>query len=426
MAEEQENISPAESPEVATNVSSATVAPSSTSSESAIADNDPIAHLRKASKQRENVMAKVIKWQRNGLEMELEDGTRGFMPNDMIDRDPNRNIANYFGKTLPVRITSIKGNGKKAEIALSHRAVIEDDLRTQGRERMETINVGDTIEGKVRSFNNIGAVIDIGPGVDAVVRTQDLSWETFTHPYEVVQRGAMVNAKVLHLDKQRRRVTLGIRQLTGDPYLERFSKYPVGHVQNAKVVGFNDYGAQVEFEPGIQAYLPVSEIAWHHIPTASSALKEGEEIEVKVTVSDPESRRLTVSKKQLVENPQRLIESTYKVGTDHNGTIKEVTKGGIVVEFPGGAEGFVPRRELSHDRIERLEDVFKLGKPLEGLRVIEYDRRNGKVTLSYIAAEREAQRTTLKNYKATSSASSFAIGDLASLKEKLEKIERGG
>ncbi len=395
------------------------------STDAAPAAVDPFAHLKQAQKRRDNLQARVVKWQRNGLEMELEDGTKAFMPNDMIDRDPNRNIANYFGKTLPVRITSVKVIGKKAEVAVSHRAVIDDDMRTQGKEKIQTLNEGDVVECKVRSFNANGAVVDIGAGIDATIRTRDLSWEKVEHPYEIVKRGDTVQAKILQLDKGRRRVQLGIRQLTPDPFLERFAKYELGSTYTGKVSRVNDYGAEVEFEPGISAFLPISEISWTRIATVGEAVKVGDKFEVKLITTDNDARKLTASKKALMENPLRKIESTFKVGSDHTGTIKEVNRGGVVVELEHGAEGFVPRRELSHDRLERIEDTFKPGKPLEGLRVIEYDRRNGRVTLSYIAAERDSQRTALKNYKPTSSASSFAIGDLAALKEKLEKLERG-
>ncbi len=391
----------------------------------ATAANDPFAHLKQAQKKRENVQARVVKWQRNGLEMELEDGTKAFMPNDMIDRDPNRNIANYFGKTLPVRITSVKVIGKKAEVAVSHRAVIDDEQRTQGKEKIQALNEGDVIECKVKAFNPNGAVVDIGPGIDATIRTRDLSWEKVEHPYEIVKRGDTVQAKILQLDKGRRRVQLGIRQLTPDPFLERFAKYEQYSTYTGKVSRMNDFGAEIEFESGITAFLPISEISWNRIATVSEVLNVGDEVEVKLITVDSDARKLTASRKQLIENPLRKIENTFKVGSDHTGTIKEVNKGGVVVDLEHGAEGFVPRRELSHDRLERLEDIFKPGKLLEGLRVLEYDRRNGRVTLSYIAAERDAQRTTLKNYKPTSHTSSFAIGDLAALKEKLEKLERG-
>jgi len=388
--------------------------------------NDPYEHLRKKQRSKENVQARVVKWQRNGLEMELEDGTKAFMPNDMIDRDPNRNIANYFGKTLPVRITSVKpAPGKKAEITVSHRAVIDDELRTQGKERVNNLNIGDVIEVKVKSFSNQGVVVDMGPGVDATIRARDLSWEKFDHPYEVVKRGETLQAKIIQLDKGRRRVILGVKQLTPDPHFEKLKSYEKDRIVKGKVTRTNEFGAEVELEPGVTAFLPISEISWKRVPTVDSAVKVGDELETKIITSDPEAHKLTLSLKQLIENPLRTIEATYKVGTDHAGTIKEINRGGVVVDLPHSAEGFVPRRELSHDRIDRLEDTFKVGQELQNLRVIEYDRRNGKVTLSLTAAEKEAQRSTLKNYRATSSASSFTLGDLASLKEKLEKIERG-
>ena len=157
-------------------------------------------------------------------------------------------------------------------------------------------------------------------------------------------------------------------------------------------------------------------------------------MEVKLLTVDTDDRRITVSRKQLIEDPARAIENTFKPGTDHNGTIKEINRGGIVVTLEHNAEGFVPRRELSHDRIERIEDTFKIGKLLEGLRVIEFNRGGRhesrampQITLSLIAAEREAQRTTLKEYRPSSRASSYSLADsLSALKEKLARQESEG
>jgi small subunit ribosomal protein S1 len=130
--------------------------------------------------------------------------------------------------------------------------------------------------------------------------------------------------------------------------------------------------------------------------------------------------------KQMVENPLRKAEGKFKVGSDHDGKVKSSDRSGVVVDFGEDGEGFIPRRELSHDRVERVEDSFKPGMALEGMRVIEFDRRSGRPTLSLVAAEREEQHKTLKNYKASSKATSFTIGDLSELKAKLEKIEREG
>ncbi len=393
--------------------------------EKPVRPDDGYDHLRAKLRKRENVMARVIKWQRNGLEVELEEGTRAFMPNDMIDRDPNRNIANYFGKTVPVKVTSVKVVARKPEIAVSHRAVIEEELREKGKEVVAALNVGDVIDAKIKGFNSQGALVDLGEGVDAVIRTPHLTWAMIEHPYEAVKRGEEVKAKILMIDKARRRVQLGIRQLTRDPFIERFEKFNPGDVVKGTVHSKNDFGAELAIEEGITAFLPISEISWSRIASVDAALENGEEFEVKVLTTDKETRRITVSRKQLVENPLRVIESTYKIGSEHNGTVKEVNRGGVVVALPHNAEGFVPRRELSHDRIERLEDSFKLGKEMTGLRVMEYDRKSGKITMSLIEGERIAEKNAMKDYKATSSASSFTIGDLSSLKAKLEKLERG-
>ena len=400
--------------------------------------------LRMKSRAKETVTARVVKWQRNGLEMELTDpliegepALKAFMPNDNIDHDPNRNIANYFGKTLPVKLTNVKAapGAKAPEITVSHRAVLNEQAREAGHETMKKIKVGEVIEVKVRNFERDNVNVDLGPGVDAVIRLRDLSWQHVEHPYEIVKRGESVQAKVLSLDRGRRQVRLGIRQLTQDPELVKYEEYQPGQTQKGTVKTIGNFGAEVELPNGLIAFLPMSEISWHRIGAVSEELSIGDELEVKLLTVDPDDRRITVSRKQLIEDPTRLIESTYKMGTDHNGTIKEVNRGGVVVELAHGAEGFIPRRELSHDRIERLEDVFKVGKPLEGMRVIEFNRSGRRadtkggpqITLSLVAAEREAQRTTLKEYRATSRASSYSLADsLAALKEKLARQESEG
>ncbi|MEI8134159.1 MAG: S1 RNA-binding domain-containing protein [bacterium] len=389
-------------------------------------ESTPIDPYEKIRRSRQIIDVKVIKWANNGLEVELEEGLRATMPNNHIDLDPDRNIAKYFGKTIPVRIINIKPNGANPILSVSHRSVLEDDLKKASKATLETLNIGDVIDAKVKAFNIKDVIVDLGPGVEAVIFGKDLTWEHFTHPYEIVKRGDVLKAKVLQIDKRHRHIQLGVRQLTTDPYLEKFAQFKEGDRLNARVIGINDFGAEVALKDDVEAFLPISEISWERIPTVGSAVSLADEFEVQVLTVDSKKRRISVSKKRLVENPARQREEKFRLGTDHDGIIKEITKGGIVVAFDDGNEGFVPRRELSHDRIERLEDVFKKDKPIEALRVIEYDRRDGKITLSFIAAEKEAQRNTLKNYRATPKGTSFSLGELGSLKEKLEQAEARG
>ena len=389
--------------------------------EAAAIASSPFAHLEAKRKAKDILQVRVMKWQKNGLVCELEDGTPAYMPNNQIDLNPDRNIADYFGKSIPARITRLKIEGDKADINVSHRSVLEDDLRNLSKERLDSIKAGDLLDVKVKAFNIKDVIVDLGPGVEAFIRGRDLTWENFDHPYEIVKRGETLQAKVLQVDKKHRKVQLGVKQLTADPYQEKFEKVQPDTTMSATVKSINDFGAEVELDENVIAFLPISEIDWERIPSVADALNIGDTFDVKILTVDDKKRRITCSKKRLIDNPLRLKEERYRLGTDHNGTIKEVNRGGVVVAFEDGNEGFVPRRELSHDRIERLEDVFKKEKPLENLRVIEYDRRNGKITLSLVAAEREAQRTTLKQYRATSKAASFGIADqLAALKEKLE------
>ena len=377
-------------------------------------------------KQKETLPATVLAWAHNGLDVKLEDGTVASMPNNHIDLDHDRNIAHYFGKTIPVRILDVRHEKGVDHIRVSHRMVLEDELRKNAKDKLDTIAVGDVIDAKVKSFNIKDVVVDLGPGIEAEIFGKDLSWQRFNHPYEVCKRGETLQAKVLEVDKRKRYIRLGVKQLTADPLVEKYNETTENSTVKVKVSAIVDQGAEVELENGLTAFLPISEISWDRIPTVADGVKLGEEFDVKILTVDPKRHRITCSKKRLIENPARQREENYRIGSDHDATIKEVTRGGLVVAFEDGNEGFVPRRELSHDRIEKIEDMFRKDKRVEGIRVIEYDRRTGKITLSLIAAEREAQRTTLKQYRATASGSSFSLGELASLKEKLEQAEQAG
>ena len=398
--------------------------------------------LRAKMRQRESVNARVVKWQKNGLEMEIVDPIiegqptlKAFLPNDNIDHDPNRNIANYFGKTLPVKITNVKARtGMAPEISLSHRAVLDEEARVAGHEAIKNLNVGDILEVKVKNFDHSNVKVDLGNGIDAVILLRDLSWQKVDQPYEILKRGDTVTAKILALDRGRREVRLGIRQLTPDPELALYAEYATGQVLKAKVHSTDNFGAEIELPNGLIAFMPISEIAWERIGAVADAIAVGDEFEVKVMTVDSRDRRITVSRKQLIIDPMRLIESTFKPGTDHAGTIKEINRGGLVISLEHGAEGFVPRGEVSNDPAPmRLEDAFKVGKPIEGLRVIDFERKRGgsdrdskpRITLSLTAAEKETERNALKDYRATSNASRYSLSDsLAALRDKLAEQEK--
>ena len=400
--------------------------------------------LRAAMRSKTHLEARVVKWQRNGLEMELMSvpveghaTMRAFMANDQIDHDPNRNIANYFGKTLPVRITNIKPKPGSdiPDVSLSHRLVIDDDSRAAGLEAMKNIHVGDVMDVKVKGFDHSNVKIDLGTGIDAVILIRDLSWQHVDQPYEILKRGDTVKAKVLSLDRGRRQVRFGIKQLTEDPTIALYSEYKPGETQTGKVTTIGQFGAELSLPNGLTAFLPISEVAWQRTQSISDVLNAGDEFPVKFLTISNEDRRITVSRKQLIEDPMRVIENTFRPGTDHNGTIKEITRGGLVIALEHGAEGFIPRSELSHDAPpRRLEDAFKVGKELEGIRVIEFDRkgkfedsRGPRISLSLIRAEKEAEQKNLKQFRARSSDTRYSLADsLAALKEKLLEQEKAG
>jgi ribosomal protein S1 len=407
---------------------------------------DEFEPLRAKMRQKETVNARVVKWQKNGLDMEIIDliiegqpSLKAFLSNDNIDHDPNRNIANYFGKTLAVKITSVKAKpGLSApEISLSHRAVLDEEARIAGHEAVKNLHVGDIVETKVKSFDHSNVKVDLGFGIEAVILLRDLSWEKVDHPYEILKRGETVTAKILSLDRGRREVRLGIRQLTPDPELAQYAEYAPGQSLKAKVVSADHFGAEIELPNGLHAFLPISEIAWQRVGQVSDVISVGDEFEVKLMSVDPKERRITASRKMLIEDPMRVIENTFRRGTDHNGTIKEINRGGLVITLEHGAEGFVPRGEVTNDPAPmRLEDVFKVGKPIEGLRVIEFERKGRsergsdrdtkpRITLSLTAAEKETERNALKDYRATSKASRYSLSDsLAALRDKLAEQEK--
>jgi small subunit ribosomal protein S1 len=398
---------------------------------------DEFEPLRAKMRQKESVNARVVKWQKNGLDMEIVDpiidghpSLKAFMSNDNIDNDPNRNIAHYFGKTLSVKITNIKVKpGTPPEITLSHRAVLDEEARIAGHEAIKNINVGDILDVKVKNFDHSNVKVDLGNGINAVILLRDLSWQEVEHPYEILKRGETVKAKVLALDRGRREVRLGIRQLTPDPDIAMYAEYASGQTHKASVVSTDHFGAEIELPNGLIAFIPISEIAWDRLGAVSDVLSIGDEFDVRLMSVDQKERRITASRKQLIEDPMRVIENTFRRGTDHNGTIKEINRGGLVISLEHGAEGFVPRGEVTSDPAPmRLEDAFKVGKPIEGLRVIEFERKREskpRITLSLTAAERETERNALKDYRATSKESRYSLSDsLAALRDKLAEQEK--
>ncbi len=255
---------------------------------------DEFEPLRAKMREKATVQARVVKWQKNGLDMEIVDPIldgkptpsaptlkaptlKAFMSNDNIDHDPNRNIAHYFGKTLPVKITSVKAKpgASVAEITLSHRAVLDEEARVAGHEAVKHLNVGDVIEVKVKNFDHSNVKVDLGHGIDAVILLRDLSWQKVDHPYEILKRGETVTAKILALDRGRREVRLGIRQLTADPEFAMYAEYALGQTQKAKVVGIDHFGAEIELPNGLIAFIPISEIDWQRIGQVSEVLSIG-------------------------------------------------------------------------------------------------------------------------------------------------------
>ena len=302
-----------------------------------------------------------------------------FLPGSQIDLKPVRNLDALIGQRLKFKV--IKFNRKRNNIVLSRRVLLDEERKLLRDETLKNLKEGDIIEGTVKNLTDYGAFIDLG-GMDGLLHITDISWGRIGHPSEKLSVGDRVKVKVLHFDREKEKVSLGLKQALPDPWESVPQRYRVGSRTKGKVVNVTDYGVFVELEEGVEGLVHVSELTWSKkTKHPSKVVHIGDTIEVMVLDCDPVKRRISLGMKQVEPNPWTLIEEKYPVGTKVVGRVKTVTDFGIFIGFDEGVDGLVHVSEMSWTKkIRHPGELYKKGQEVEAV-VLNIDRKNERFSL---------------------------------------------
>ncbi|MEI8135577.1 MAG: 30S ribosomal protein S1 [bacterium] len=439
--------------------------------------------INEAAKTGEVMQVKVTRRIKGGLVVDLL-GTEAFMPGSQIDTKPVRDFDVYLGQTMDVRVVKI--NHPSENVVVSHKILMEENANDQRSVITEKLERGQVLEGTVKAIADFGAFVDLG-GVDGLVHITDLSWGRVSHPSEVIKLDQVVTVVVLDFDENKKRISLGMKQLLPHPWVEIEQRYSVGQRVKGKVVSMTDYGAFIELEKGIEGLVHVSEMSWtQHVKHPSNVLtmgqeveasilnidqdskkislgikqlepdpwslflekypigsvhkgtvrnltafgafveletgvdglvhisdlswtkkvrhpgeilKKGQEMDVMILGVDAENRRIALGHKQVLDNPWDSLSESYSEGTDTTGKIVRIIEKGVIVELPGGIDGFVPGSQLAFGSLRNIGDVFKIDETLN-LRVIEFDAENKKIVLSATEWLKAQDKAIVEEYNA--------------------------
>ena len=306
-------------------------------------------------------------------------GVQGFLPGSQADLRPIRNLDDMVGKTYKFKI--LKYNRKRSNIVLSRRAMLEQDREAKREATLKSIHEGKVIEGIVKNITEYGVFVDLG-GVDGLLHITDISWGRVKHPSELFTIGDPISVKILSLDLEKGRVSLGMKQLTEDPWLTATEKYPLGSRVTGRVVSLTDYGAFVELEEGIEGLIHVSEMSWtRKIRHPSKVVSIDEKVGAIVLDIKPENRRISLGMKQVVPNPWDVISEKYPIGTTIEGKIKNITDFGLFIGIDEGIDGLVHISDISWTkRIKHPSELYKKGDMLQAI-VLDIDKDNERFSL---------------------------------------------
>ncbi len=310
-------------------------------------------------------------------------GIEAFLPGSQIDVKPIRDFDIFVNKRMEVKVVKI--NHTNDNVVVSHKVLIEKDLETQRQVILTNLEKGQVLEGVVKNITNFGVFIDLG-GVDGLLHITDISWGRVNHPNEVLKLDQRIKIVVLDFDEEKKRISLGMKQLESHPWDAITAELVVGSKVKGKIVNIADYGAFLELKPGVEGLIHVSEMSWsQHLRNPSEFLKIGDEIEAAVLTIDKEERKMSLGIKQLHEDPwtkQDLL-AKYAIGSKHKGTVRNMTNFGIFLELEEGIDGLVHVSDLSWTKkIKHPSDFVKVGEPLEVV-VLELDGENRRLALSH-------------------------------------------
>ena len=312
-------------------------------------------------------------------------GIEAFLPGSQIDVKPIRDYDQFVGKNMEFKVVKI--NQEFKNVVVSHKALIEAEIEAQKKQIIGGLEKGQVLEGTVKNITSYGVFVDLG-GVEGLIHITDLSWGRVSHPEEIVKLDEKINVVILDFDDEKRRIALGLKQLSAHPWDALSADMNAGDKVKGKVMVITDYGAFVEVAPGVEGLLHVSEMSWsQHLRSPKDFLKEGQEIDVQILNIDREERKMSLGMKQLAPDPWSDIEFKYPVGSRHSAKVRNFTHFGIFAELEEGVDGLIHISDLSWTkRIKHPSDFCKVGDDIE-VQVLEVDKDNRRLSLGHKQVE---------------------------------------
>ena len=339
-------------------------------------------------------------------------GMEAFLPGSQIDVKPIRDYDVFVGKTMEFKI--VKVNNEFRNVVVSHKALIEAELEAQKKEIVSKLEKGQVLEGTVKNITNYGVFIDLG-GVDGLIHITDLSWGRVTDPKEIVHIDQKINVVILDFDEDKKRIALGLKQLTPHPWDALDPNLKVGDKVHGKVVVMADYGAFVEVADGVEGLVHVSEMSWsQHLRSANDFLKVGDEIDAVILTLDREERKMSLGIKQLKADPWENVEVKYAVGSRHFAKVRNFTNFGVFVEIEEGVEGLIHISDLSWTKkIKHPNEFTSIGAEIEVV-VLEIDKENRRLSLGH----KQLEQNPWEELEAKFGVDTLVEGKITSLNDK--------
>jgi len=308
-------------------------------------------------------------------------GIEAFLPGSQIDVHPIRDYDQFVGKTMEFKVVKI--NQEFRNVVVSHKALIEAELEAQKQEIIGKLEKGQILEGVVKNITSYGVFVDLG-GVDGLIHITDLSWGRVDDPHKVVELDQKINVVILDFDEEKKRIALGLKQLTPHPWDALDADLKVGDHVKGKVVVIADYGAFVEIQPGVEGLIHVSEMSWsQHLRSAQEFLKVGDEIEAVILTLDRDERKMSLGIKQLKEDPWEAIEVKYPVGSKHTARVRNFTNFGVFVELEEGVDGLIHISDLSWTKkVKHPSEFTQVGSEIDVV-VLDIDKENRRLSLGH-------------------------------------------
>ena len=348
-------------------------------------------------------------------------GIEAFLPGSQIDVKPIRDYDIFVGKTMEFKVVKI--NAEFRNVVVSHKALIEAELEQQKKEIISKLEKGQVLEGTVKNITSYGVFVDLG-GVDGLIHITDLSWGRVDDPQKVVKLDQKINVVILDFDDEKKRIALGLKQLTPHPWDALDSELKVGDRVKGKVVVIADYGAFVEIQPGVEGLIHVSEMSWsQHLRSAQDFLKVGDEVEAVILTLDREERKMSLGIKQLKEDPWEAIEVKYPVGSKHEARVRNFTNFGVFVELEEGVDGLIHISDLSWTKkVKHPSEFTQVGAEIDVV-VLDIDKDNRRLSLGH----KQLEDNPWNQFEATYTVGSVHEGKIIELLEKgaVVSLEKG-